>query len=172
MKAGRAGDGSCDVIEGRRYFRRRARIIRYLPKFSGAEHGGASRGVLDFGVGDDIPGADGGLQRGVITFGLVGVGEAKSAHSLVESVTGSEIACDRRRLAALGMGAGQHLAAHPPAVDQRLEVEGFDQWPDLGVTELTNLVSRDQTKCPKVPQAFDYNQVCISGQASTVLTCP
>ena len=73
----------------------------------------------------DDAGAHSRLQRRVVLFGLVGVGERKFAHRLVElGALLPEIPADRPRVTGLGMRTRQHLTAHLAVDRQHLYVEG------------------------------------------------
>ena len=69
--------------------------------------------------------ANGSLQCCVVPLGLVGIGERKFAHRLVElGALLPEIPADRPRVTGLGMRTRQHPTAHLAVDRQHLYVEG------------------------------------------------
>src|SRR3954470_14829750 len=88
-------------------------------------------GGLDHARGDrDTAAALRPLERGVVLLGLPDVGQGERADRLVERSGGAAVACNHRRVAALGMGQRQRPAAQTAI---------FDEARDVGVLVLAEL---------------------------------
>jgi hypothetical protein len=89
----------------------------------------------------DLSRSHGGLQRCVILFSLIGVGEREFAHRLVEIVLFADIAGDCPGITRLRMRAGQNPAADFGIDRQDFGIEGFDQGAQRHVAQLALVVA-------------------------------
>src|SRR5690242_17128254 len=92
-----------------------------------------------FDMNLDLASAYRSLERGVIPFGLVGVGDRELAHRVVECIAGSDIAADQPRMAGATMRTGQRPAAQLAIDFQQTSIERLDQGFDLRVAQLTHI---------------------------------
>src|SRR6478672_4295822 len=86
----------------------------------------------------DLASAYRGLERRVIPFGLVGIGDRELAHRLVERVACADVAADQPRMAGPTVRPGQRPAAQLAIEFQDAAIERLDQGLDLRVAQLTH----------------------------------
>src|SRR5262245_8395897 len=90
-------------------------------------------------MGADLAVLHGSLQRGIVPLGLIGIGDSKVCHCLVELIARAEIPAYRVLIASLRMGSGENPTTSLSIEGQQLGIESLHQRFYLGVAQLPNI---------------------------------